>query len=70
MLFKANSKQDQIMFLYKFVEGSCDSSFGMNVARMAGIPPRILEVGRRKSNEFTLNLNRITSQIQSRRPHK
>jgi len=29
---------DRITFLYKFIEGECPRSFGMNVARMAGLP--------------------------------
>jgi DNA mismatch repair ATPase MutS len=29
---------DDIVFLYKFERGECPQSFGINVARMAGIP--------------------------------
>ena len=29
---------DHILFLYKFVKGECPMSFGLNVARIAGLP--------------------------------
>ena len=37
------SKNDHITFLYKFVKGECPHSFGLNVARMAGLPQHVLE---------------------------
>ena len=44
MAFKQHdpSKNDHITFLYKFVRGECPLSFGLNVARMAGLPKRVL----------------------------
>ena len=33
---------DRITFLYKFIEGECPRSFGMNVARMAGLPQSVI----------------------------
>lgn len=38
MAYKANESGDQVIFLYKFVKGECPKSFGLNVARMAGVP--------------------------------
>jgi DNA mismatch repair protein MSH6 len=38
MAFKANQEKDEVMFLYRFIKGECPMSFGINVARMAGIP--------------------------------
>lgn len=29
---------DDVVFLYKFVPGHCEKSFGFNVARLAGLP--------------------------------
>ena len=34
--------QDTIVFLYKIVPGGCDDSYGIQVARLAGLPPRLL----------------------------
>merc|ERR1712107_168804 len=37
MSYKANEEMDNVTFLYKFIKGECPMSFGINVARMAGI---------------------------------
>ena len=51
------------MFLYKFVKGECPMSFGINVARMAGIQASILERATSKSKEFRVNLDRMKQQV-------
>ena len=43
MSYKANEEQDELTFLYKFIKGECPMSFGINVARMAGISKSILD---------------------------
>lgn len=47
-----DSDCDRITFLYKFVEGECPRSFGMNVAHMAGLPRSVMETAKYKSKEF------------------
>lgn len=42
MACKANEEKDEVMFLYRFEKGECPMSFGINVARMAGIPKEVL----------------------------
>ncbi len=37
---------EDIVFLYKFVEGSCDESFGIHVARLAGMPQTVVKRAR------------------------
>ena len=34
---------DEIIFLRKIVEGTADKSYGIQVARLAGLPPKIIE---------------------------
>ena len=34
---------DRVVFLYQLTEGACNESFGMNVARMAGVPHHIIQ---------------------------
>ncbi|MFH1552754.1 MAG: DNA mismatch repair protein MutS [Candidatus Omnitrophota bacterium] len=34
--------EDEIVFLYKVKEGSCDESFGIHVAKMAGMPSGVI----------------------------
>ena len=48
---------DRITFLYKFVEGDCPRSFGMNVARMAGLPNSVVKIAKLKSREFNSKMN-------------
>lgn len=55
----------EVTFLYKFQKGECPMSFGINVARMAGIPCSILDVAQRKSKEFSANLDRLKASIQN-----
>jgi DNA mismatch repair protein MutS len=38
--------QDDIVFLHKIAAGSADKSYGIHVARLAGIPPDVLERAR------------------------
>ena len=38
-----------IVFLYKFVPGVSDSSFGIGVAEMAGLPLQVLEIAEKKA---------------------
>jgi DNA mismatch repair protein MutS len=35
--------EDEIIFLRKIVPGGCDDSYGIQVARLAGIPKEVLE---------------------------
>jgi len=35
--------QDQVVFLYKIVEGGTDKSYGVHVARLAGVPREVVE---------------------------
>jgi len=38
--------QDSIVFLYKIMPGGCDDSYGIQVARLAGLPQRVLDRAR------------------------
>ena len=43
---------NHITFLFKFVPGAADRSFGLNVARMAELPESVVNGARRKSDEL------------------
>ena len=60
MAFKQTPGSDEIVFLYKFIEGECPSSFGLNVARLAGIPDKVLLLAKKKSLEFGNKLDELT----------
>jgi DNA mismatch repair protein MutS len=34
--------KDEVIFLYKVVEGNCDESFGIHVAKLAGVPDKVV----------------------------
>lgn len=38
--------------MYKLKSGSCPRSYGMNVARIAKLPPSVIEEAQKKSEEF------------------
>ena len=56
---------DGIMFLYKFEPGECAQSFGINVARLAGIADSILARASLKSKDFSANLDALTKRAQA-----
>lgn len=60
MAYKANEAKDEVMFLYKFVKGECPMSFGINVARMAGIPKNVLDIAKKKAEDFNHSLSLLT----------
>lgn len=43
---------DRLVFLYNLCEGACPQSFGINVARLAGIQTHVLHKARAKSKFF------------------
>ncbi|XP_003742162.1 DNA mismatch repair protein Msh6 [Galendromus occidentalis] len=43
---------EDVVFLYKFVPGNCEKSFGFNVARLAGLPQRIVTMGLQRAKEL------------------
>ena len=47
-------KNDEIIFLRKIVEGAADRSYGIQVARLAGLPGEVLE----RAKEILVNLEK------------
>ncbi len=49
-----SKKGDDIKFLHKIVEGGTDNSYGIEVAKLAGLPPKVIEASKKalKSMEF------------------
>jgi DNA mismatch repair protein MSH6 len=54
----AQARRDDVTFLYKFVKGVCSKSYGMNVARLAGLDEKVVEEAERVSGEFEQELDR------------
>lgn len=51
-LDNVDAKNNRVCFLFKLAEGICDSSFGMNVARMAGIEENVVEKAKKIADIF------------------
>jgi DNA mismatch repair protein MutS len=52
--------EDRIVFLHRVIPGSADKSYGIHVARLAGLPPAVLErasevLGNLESQEYDLH---------------
>src|SRR5207237_7658535 len=46
--------EDQVVFLHRIVEGGTDRSYGIHVARLAGVPKSILERARQLLSELSV----------------
>lgn len=47
--------EDQVVFLHRIVEGGTDRSYGIHVARLAGIPPEVLVRARQLLSELAVH---------------
>jgi DNA mismatch repair ATPase MutS len=43
---------EEVTFLYHLCEGSSPRSYGINVARLARLPPEVIEMAYRQSRDF------------------
>lgn len=59
---------DQIVFLHKIVEGGTDKSYGIQVARLAGVPQSVIE--RAKEILNNLEASELTPEGNVRKPSK
>ncbi len=55
--------KDQIVFLRKVVPGGADKSYGLHVAKMAGLPDNLLRRAEEKMNYFEFPKNNIEKQL-------
>jgi DNA mismatch repair ATPase MutS len=54
--------KNNITFLYTLGDGPCPKSFGVNVARLAGLPDDVLQKAKAVSSHFEAEMNGHTSQ--------
>jgi DNA mismatch repair protein MutS len=47
--------EDQVIFLHRIVEGGTDRSYGIHVARLAGVPPEVLQRSRQLLSELAVH---------------
>ena len=51
-----------VMFLSKLVGGACTKSYGLNVARLARLPPDVLNTARAKSKQFETTMAAVAKE--------
>ncbi|KAK7337513.1 hypothetical protein VNO77_18092 [Canavalia gladiata] len=59
---------DEVTFLYRLTFGACPKSYGVNVARLAGLPTLVLQKAAAKSREFEATYGKcrkVSSEIHS-----
>ena len=49
--------EDQVIFLHRIVEGGTDRSYGIHVARLAGVPRDVLERARQLLGELASSMS-------------
>ncbi|KAF8657666.1 hypothetical protein HU200_059821 [Digitaria exilis] len=52
---KGEGGLEEVTFLYRLTSGACPKSYGVNVARLAGIPASVLQRANEKSSDFEAN---------------
>ena len=59
--FEENS--DKIRFLYKFAPGVAPQSFGIYVAKLAGVNDIVIELAKKKSEQFNNKIDQLTKKV-------
>ena len=52
MDYKLDTERNRLIYLYKLRFEACPSSFGLNIAQIAGLPDEVLEIASVKCEEF------------------
>lgn len=60
--------EDQVVFLHRIVEGGTDRSYGIHVARLAGVPRGVLERARQLLSELAVHHVSLKKGLKNRRP--
>lgn len=58
--------EDQVIFLHRIVEGGTDRSYGIHVARLAGVPRNVLERARQLLGELAVHHTAHTRPLRSK----
>lgn len=62
---KGSGGLEEVTFLYRLTPGACPKSYGVNVARLAGLPDGVLLRAAAKSEEFEINGHNKQSEVNS-----
>jgi DNA mismatch repair protein MutS len=70
---RVREHEGRIVFLHRVVPGCCDSSYGLHVARMAGVPESVLERAQGillqlEAQELTIGKKRLPPPVEPKEP--
>ena len=54
------SDETRVSFLYKLTDGPCPSSFGINVARLAGLPHQVTDLAAKLAKEYERSIEKAS----------
>jgi len=57
MAARVEKEIEKITFLYKLIPGECSNSFGLNIAKVSGLPEVVLKSAKHKAQEFEEQCN-------------
>ena len=65
-LFSLEAKEfnEEIIFLYTLIPGSANKSYGLQVAKLAGIPPDVVNRANEILNELTYDHTKIIMSLE------
>jgi len=57
MAARVEAEIERVIFLYKLIPGECSNSFGLNIAKVSGLPGTVLKTAKNKAQEFETKYN-------------
>ena len=64
MDYRIDNAKNKLIYLYKLRRGACPSSFGLNIAQIAGLPERVISKATEKCEEFKLRYSHLQLKAQ------
>ncbi|MDP8233510.1 MAG: DNA mismatch repair protein MutS [Candidatus Saelkia tenebricola] len=55
--------KNEVVFLYRIEAGICDKSFGIHVAKLAGVPNDVIERAKKVLKDLEFNRNHVPSEV-------
>jgi len=65
MACNVDPKSEHVTFLYKFQLGECPKSYGINVARLAGLPDKVLNNAKIMAEAFSKKLSFLAQKVRA-----
>lgn len=62
MGYRVDPNTHDVTFLYQLTKGACSNSFGIQVAKLAGLPQKVLEIAHIQSEHFKKKLKQFEVQ--------